>query len=260
MPLWSVNGIELYHERSGAGPPLVLLHGGLGAVETMAPLAAAFAGAREVISVDLQGHGRTADVDRPLAFERMADDVAALMRALGLAEADVFGFSLGAGVALRIAIQHPAQVRRLVAVSFPMKRDGWFPDILAAMAQMGPAAAEAMKPSPFYRHYEAVAPRPGDWPRLVTKLGDLLRQDWDWSAAVAALGMPALLVFADADSIRPQHIAEFFALLGGGLRDAGWDGAARPASRLAVLPGTTHYDIFAAPLLATVAHGFLTMV
>ena len=163
------------------------------------------------------------------------------------------GYSLGAGTALRTAIQHPNLVRRLVIVSHPVRHDGWFPESLAGFDQMGPAFAEAMKQSPLYEIYSKVAPRVEDWPVLVDKMGTMLRQDYDWSAEVAKITAPVMLVYGDADSVRPAHIAEFYALLGGGLRDANWDGSARPVTRLAILPGHTHYDIFFSPdLLAAV--------
>jgi pimeloyl-ACP methyl ester carboxylesterase len=214
------------------------------------------ASGRRVITVDLQGHGRTADVDRPLRFQTMGDDIAALIGHLGLGQggqADVMGYSLGAGTALRTAIQHPDLVRRLVIVSHPVRHDGWFPESLAGFDQMGPAFAEAMKQSPLYEIYSKVAPRVEDWPVLVDKMGTMLRQDYDWSAEVAQITAPVMLVYGDADSVRPAHIAEFYALLGGGLRDANWDGSARPVTRLAILPSHTHYDIFFSPdLLAAV--------
>src|SRR5207302_6614350 len=133
------------------------------------------------------------DIDRPLRLETMADDVAALMKHLGIAKADVMGYSLGGGVALRTAIQHPAVVRKLVLVSTAFKRDGWYPEILAGMAQMGPAAAEPIKQTLMYRSYANSAPRPEDWPVLLTTPGELLRQDYDWSKAVASMKVPRLL-------------------------------------------------------------------
>jgi len=230
------------------------------------------ASGRRVITVDLQGHGRTGDVDRPLRFQTMGDDIAALIRHLGLApsapsapsgpsapsaQADVMGYSLGAAVALRTAIQHPALVRRLAIVSHPVRHDGWFPQSLAGFDQMGPAFAEAMKQSPIYEVYARVAPRVADWPVLVDKMGAMLRQDYDWSPEVAKITAPVMLVYGDADSVRPAHIAEFYALLGGGLRDANWDGSARPVARLAILPSHTHYDIVFSPDLANAVIPFL---
>jgi len=256
MSYADVNGISLYYEEHGSGQPLILLHGGYATSETYAAILPSLAGGRRVIAVDLQGHGRTADVDRPLSFQTMGDDIAALIGHLGLgpsARADVMGYSLGAGTALRTAIQHPDLVRRLVIVSHPVRHDGWFPESLAGFDQMGPAFAEAMKQSPLYEIYSKVAPRVEDWPVLVDKMGTMLRQDYDWSAEVAQITAPVMLVYGDADSVRPAHIAEFYALLGGGLRDANWDGSARPVTRLAILPSHTHYDIFFSPdLLAAV--------
>ena len=210
-----------------------------------------------MIAVDLQGHGHTADVDRPLRPETMADDVAALIEHLGLERADVMGYSLGGLAALGTAIQHPQLVRRLVLVSIAFRRDGNHPDALAAMDAMSAEAAEMMKQSPLYAHVRAnrAAPR---------GLGEPGRQDgrarqgrYDWTDDVRQLTAPTLLVYADADSVRPDHVVEFFALLGGGLRDAGWDGAHRPVSRLAVLPGHTHYDVSTSPALAPAVIGFL---
>ncbi|MCX4470816.1 alpha/beta hydrolase [Micromonospora sp. NBC_01655] len=258
MSYADVNGVRLWYEIHGTGRPLVLLHGGYGAVEMFAPILPALAARRRVVGVDLQGHGRTADVDRPLRFESMADDVAALIRHLGLGETDVLGYSLGGGVALRLAVGHPELVRRLVVVSAPCRRQGWYPEVLAAMATQDERTGERMRGTPPHELYERIAPRPQDWPALWAKTGDLLRQEYDWSTEVAALAKPTLLVFADADSIPVRHAAEFFGLLGGGHRDAGWDGTDRPASRLAVLPGLTHYDIVSSPALPAAVIPFLT--
>ncbi|MEU8297072.1 alpha/beta fold hydrolase [Micromonospora sp. NPDC048909] len=257
MSYAEVNGLRLWYESHGDGRPLVLLHGGFGAAETFAPMLPALSERHRVIGVDLQGHGHTADADRPLRYESMADDVAALLRHLDLPAADLLGYSLGGGVALRVAIQHPALVRRLVVVSAPCRRAGWYPEVLAAMAGHDEQAGERMRGTPPYQLYTRIAPRPDDWPHLWAKSGDLLRRDYDWSAEVAALALPTLLVFADADSIPIAHVAAFFGLLGGGHRDAGWDGTGRPAARLAVLPGLTHYDIVSSPALPAAVLPFL---
>ena len=187
----------------------------------------------------------------------MADDIAALIRQLGFNSADVMGYSLGGGVALQAAIRHPALVRKLVLVSTAFRRDGWYPEVLAGMAQMGPGAAEPMKQTPMYQLYASIAPKPDDWPVLLTKLGELLRQDYDWSKDVAAIKAPTLLVVGDADGVRTAHAVEFFELLGGGLRDAGWDGSGMSNARLAILPGTTHYNIFSSPAVAAAVTPFL---
>ncbi len=253
----SVNGLTLYYEIHGAGEPLILLHGGVGAIQMFGEVLPSLAQNRQVVAVDLQAHGRTADIDRPLSFELMAGDIAALIKHLGIEEADVMGYSLGGGVALRTAIQHPEVVRKLVLVSTPFKREGWYPEILAGMGQMGPAVAELMKQTPMYQLYASIAPKPEDWPVLLTKLGELLRQDYDWSKDVAAIKAPTLLVVGDADSVRTAHAVAFFELLGGGKVDAGWDGSGMSNARLAILPATTHYTIYSSPTLAAVVAPFL---
>ena len=253
----AVNGLDLYYEVHGAGEPLILLHGGVGAIEMFGEVLPMLAEGRKVIAVDLQAHGRTADIERPMTFETMADDIAALIGHLGFEMADVMGYSLGGGVALQTGIRHPDAVRKLVVVSTPFKRDGWYPEVLAGMEQMGPEAAEPMKQTPMYGLYAGVAPRPEDWPVLLTKLGELLGRDYDWSEDVAAMEVPTMIVVGDADSVRTAHAVEFFGLLGGGKQDAGWDGSGISDARLAILPGTTHYDIFYSPALAAAVTSFL---
>jgi pimeloyl-ACP methyl ester carboxylesterase len=254
----AVNGLKLYYEIHGSGEPLIALHGGLGSTAMFSPILPALAREFRVIAVDLQAHGRTADIDRPMRLETMAEDIAALMQHLGLQQADLIGYSLGGGVALRLAIQHPKAVRKLVLISTPCKKSGWYPEIQAGMAQMSSAAAEMMKPSPIYAEYARVAPRPADWPNLLDKIGDLLKRDYDCSPEIASIQATPMLVFGDADSVVPSHVMEFYQLLGGGLRDAGWDRSGMSAARLAILPGATHYDILTSPLLAPTVEPFLT--
>ena len=252
-----VNGLNIYYEIHGTRQPLILLHGGVGAIEMFGEVLELLAAGRQVIAVDLQAHGRTADIDRPLSFESMADDISVLIEHLGLENADFVGYSLGGGVALRTAIQHPEVVRKLVLVSTPFKRDGWYPEVLAGQAQMGPEAAEPMKQTPMYQVYASVAPKPEDWPVLLTKLGQLLGQDYDWSEEVATIEAPTMIVVGDADSVRTAHAVRFFELLGGGRADAGWDGSGMSNARLAILPATTHYEIFSSPALASAVTPFL---
>jgi pimeloyl-ACP methyl ester carboxylesterase len=187
----------------------------------------------------------------------MANDIAGLMRYLGIEKADVMGYSLGGGVALRTAVQHPEVVKRLVIVSAGFRLDGWYPEIRAGMAQMSAAAAEPMKQTPMYQMYARLAPKPADWPVLLTKLGDLLRKDYDWSKDVATIKAPTLLVFGDGDAVRTAHAVQFFELLGGGKKDGGWDGSGMSNARLAILPGVTHYNMFSSPALASVVTPFL---
>ena len=253
----NINGLKLYYEVHGQGQPLILLHGGLGGISMYEPILPDLAQNRQVIGVELQAHGHTADIDRPLSFELMADDVAALITHLGLAQVDLLGYSLGGGTALQTVIRHPTLVRKAALVSTPCRRDGWYPEVLAGMAAMNAESARMMLGSPPHQAYTAAAPRPEDFPVLVDKTGQLLRQDYDWSSNVAAIKVPMLLVFGDADSIRPDHIVGMFQLLGGGKQDAGWDGSGKPNSRLAILPSTTHYDIFTSPLLAPIVTAFL---
>jgi pimeloyl-ACP methyl ester carboxylesterase len=252
-----VNGIKLYYEIHGRGRPLILLHGGLGAIEMFGPNLPALAAGRQVIAVDLQGHGRTADVDRPLRVQSMADDIAALIAHLELERPDIMGYSLGGGVALQTAIRHPDVVGRLVIVSTPFRRNGFYADILRQQTQVNAAAAEALKPTPMYQLYSSIAPRPEDWPRLLDKIGEAMKQDFDFSKEIAEIEAPTLIVAGDADIFPPAHAVEMFALLGGGQQDPGWDGSGRPSSQLAILPGLTHYNIFSAPALAETVLPFL---
>jgi len=255
--LAAVNGIKLAYQIYGSGTPLVLLHGAFGSVEMFGPNIAALAAGRSVIGVDLQSHGRTPAVDRPMRFETMADDVAALIRHFGHEQADVMGFSLGAGVALRTAIQHPSSVRKLVLVSWPFKRDGWHPEMVAGFDAMGPEIAEPMKQTPMYEVYRAIAPRVEDWPILVAQVTGLVKLDYDWTDEVRGLPMPVMIVVGDADGLPPSHAVEFFELLGGGRRDASWDRSGMTRHGLAILPRLTHYDIDVAPILATSVASFL---
>jgi pimeloyl-ACP methyl ester carboxylesterase len=252
-----VNGIELGFQVVGHGQPLILLHGGFGSVEMFGPNIELLAAGRQVIGVDLQSHGRSPAADQPMRFETMADDIAELIRGLGLERAAIMGFSLGGGVALRTAIQHPDLVERLVLVSTVFKRQGWYPEMTAGMDAMGPEAAGPLQQSPMYQAYRQVAPRVEDWPVLVRQVSEAVKVDYDWSAEIPGLSMPVMLVIGDADGLPPSHAVEFFGLLGGGQRDASWDRSGMTQHRLAILPGATHYDINVAPALSAAAIPFL---
>jgi pimeloyl-ACP methyl ester carboxylesterase len=254
-----VNGINLYYETHGAGRPLVLLHGGLGSGEMFGPILPALSERHQVITPDLQGHGRTADIDRPLDVTLMADDIAALIDHLGLDTPDVVGFSLGGGVALQTAIKYPSRVRRLVAVSANIRRAAIYPEMLAQQGQVNAAAAESLKETPMYELYQRVAPHPEDFPRLLDKAGEAMAKDFDFTEEVRGLQVPTLIVAADADMAPPSHYVEDFNLLDGGLRDGGWMNEGRPKGghALAILPGLTHYDIADSPLLPATALAFL---
>ncbi len=252
-----VNGVKLYYEVHGTGHPLILLHGGLGATSMFGANLPALAKGRQVIAVDLQGHGRTADIDRPISPELMAGDVAALIEHLKLDRPDLMGYSLGGGVAFFTALRHPELVGKLVIVSTNFKRSGVYPEMLAQQAQVGPEAMEMMKQTPMYQLYASIAPRPEDFPRLLGKLGDAMKGDFDFSKEVAGIRATTMIVAGDSDIFPPAHAVEFFGLLGGGKRDGGWDGSGRPNARLAILPGLTHYTIFNAPALAAAVIPFL---
>ncbi|HVB22113.1 MAG TPA: alpha/beta hydrolase [Ktedonobacteraceae bacterium] len=230
-----VNGLDIYYEIHGSGEPLVLLPGSFMTVEAMGEIVPQLAATRRVIGVELQGHGHTADIERPLRYELMADDIAALIRHLGLEQADIFGYSLGGGVALQTAIRHPEVVRKLVLASTIFKRNGWYPETLAGMAAI---SVEMFAGTPIHEAYLKFSPRPEAWPTLIAKIKQLLGEDYDWTKGVTALKTPTLILVGDADGLRPAHAVEFFGLLGGGQADG--DLVGLPAAQLAVLPATTH--------------------
>jgi pimeloyl-ACP methyl ester carboxylesterase len=254
-----VNGVNLYVASQGAGRPMVLLHGGLGSGEMFGPVLGLLAERHQVIAVDLQGHGRTADIDRPLDVRLMADDIGALIDHLGLEGPDLVGYSLGGWVALHTAARYPAKVGRLVAASANLRPDAIYPPMRAQQAQVNAAAAPLLTDTPMYQLYQRVAPRPGDFPRLLDKVGEAMASDFDFTSEVRGLQVPTLIVAADADMAPPSHYVEVFELLGGGLRDGGWMGEGRPKGghALAILPGLTHYNLAISPLFAAVTLAFL---
>ncbi|MCW2538509.1 MAG: alpha/beta hydrolase fold protein [Frankiales bacterium] len=254
-----VNGMNLYWESRGdGGVPLVVTHGGFGLTTMFGDLLDVLAAQRRVVAIELQGHGHTRDIDRPFSYEAFGDDIAAVIEHLELPIADVLGYSLGGGASVRSAIQHPDLVRRLVLVSTAHRRDAWFPGVRAGMDLIGSAGFAQLSQSPMFAAWKAVAPDPESFPMLMDKTGELLRQPYDWSKEISAMTIPTLLVYGDADSISPTQAAEFFALLGGGLQDAGWDGTLPTEMRMAILPGLTHYNIFSAASLGAVVGQFLT--
>ena len=204
-----VNGINLYYETLGTGHPLVLLHGGLGSGEMFGPVRSALAERHQIIVPDLQGHGRTADIDRPIDIRLMADDIAALINHLGLDKPDLVGYSLGGGVALQTAVKYPDKVGRLVVASAHIWRNAIPPEMLAQKPQVNAAAADAIKDTPMYQLYQHVAPRPEDFPRLLDKMGESMAQDFDFTEEVRSLQVPTLIVAADADMAPPSHYVDF---------------------------------------------------
>jgi len=254
-----VNGMNLYYESHGTGRPLILLHGGLGSGEMFGPIIPTLSERHRVLTVDLQGHGRTADIDRPIDVRLMAGDIAALIDHLGLERPGLVGYSLGGGVAFFTAVNHPQKVGKLVMASANIRRDAIPPEMLAQQAQVNSAAIEFMKETPMYQLYQRVAPRPEDFGRLLDKIGESMSRDFDYSEEMRSLQVPTMLVCADADMAPPSHYVEAFKLLDGGLRDGGWMGEGRPKGghALAVLPGLTHYNLGVSPFFATVVLDFL---
>jgi pimeloyl-ACP methyl ester carboxylesterase len=251
------NGVNYYYEIRGTGEPLLLLHGGLGSIEMFGPVMPILAEGRRVIAVDLHGHGRTPLGNRPIDLIDQGDDMAALLDSLGVRQADVIGYSMGGGVAFRLAVQHPGKVRRLVLVSTPFAQSGFYPEMLPMQAQVGAAMAEAMKETPMYQGYAAIAPNPAEFPRLLDRMGEFMRKPYDWRDDVKRLTIPVMLLYGDADMIRLDHVVEFYRLLGGGLKDAGWMREHMSKNRLAILPDLTHYEMFLSPRLAGTVLPFL---
>jgi len=254
----AARGVNYYYEIHGTGEPLLLLHGGLGSIGMFEPDLSALSTNRKVIAVDLYGHGRTALTDRDVSPVDMGDDMAVVLKGLGVNQADAMGYSLGGGVALRLAVQHPEVVRRLVLVSTPYAQSGFYPEMLPQQAMVSSALFDQMKDSPMYLSYKAIAPKPEDFPMLLDKMGAYMKQPFDWSEEVKKLTMPVMLIYGDADMITLDHAVSFYHLLGGGLKDAGWQRENMPKSRLAILPNVTHYEMAMSPALVATALPFLS--
>jgi len=250
----SINGLKMYYETHGIGQPLVLLHGALSGIGTsFGQVLPSLAETRQVIAVELQAHARTADIDRPLSMEQMADDTTDLLHQIGIEQADFFGYSLGAGVALQIAIQYPKRVRKLVLASVTYNTDGFHPGLMEGMESLKP---EDLAGSPFQEEYARLAPNPEHWPTLIAKVKQLDHEFHGWtSEAVRSIQAPTLIMIGDSDIVRPEHAVEMFRLLGGGVMG---DMAGLPRCQLAVLPGTTHITIMhRADWLVSMMTGFL---
>jgi pimeloyl-ACP methyl ester carboxylesterase len=254
-----VNGVEIYYAMYGKGDPLVLLHGGYGQIEMFAPVLAALAENHTVIGVDLQAHGRTLPMDRPMSFDAMATDVAELIKFLGYEKSDILGYSLGGTVALRVALDHPDVVDKLVLTSIPYAFSGWHDYNQQGMRAMTDidATVAGLKMSPLGQAYEAVAPDPNNFRKLVEKMAALMGKDYDFSSEIGNVKAPTMLVYADWDAVRTSHAAKFFELLGGGQHDANWDRSLMGQNRLAILPNASHYDILMSPLYVPAVTGFI---
>jgi pimeloyl-ACP methyl ester carboxylesterase len=238
----------------GEGEPIVVLAGGLMDISSMAQVIGPLSKHRQVIGIDLEGHGKTGLRNTPMTHERLGDDVAAVLRHLKIPKADVAGYSHGGAAALRTAIQRPEMVRNLILISTPFERDGWYPSTLQGMSAVNAKMADQMKSTPIFKNYG----KPDQFPIFLDRMGDLLRKDYDWRTDAQALKMPVLLVYADHDSVSMDHIGDFFALYGGGDRDPGFPTTKYARARLAVIPGYSHYNLGQGPDLGRVIDGFLT--
>ena len=250
-----VNGLKMYYEIHGSGQPLVLLHGAFSAIGTsFGALLPELARSRQVIGLELQAHGHTADIDRPLSLELMADDVAAAIKELGYGTADIFGYSMGSGVALRVAIRHPEVVRKLILASVTYTFSGIQPGLMEGLGNMTP---EMMHGSQWHEEYMRIAPHPEDFPKLFAKKTEMDRQTKDIPAeSIQAIQSPTLLIIGDSDLVRPEHAVEMFRLFGGGV--FGDTPAGLTDSQLAVLPGTSHVSLASkTELLIPIINSFL---
>lgn len=250
-----VNGLNMYYEIHGTGQPLVLLHGAFSAIGTsFGALLTELAQTRQVIAFELQGHGRTADIDRPLSIEQMADDVAAALRKLGYQSADILGYSMGASVALHLTIRHPDLVRKLILASVTYTLSGVHPGLMEGLGEMAP---DMMFGSPWHEEYMQIAPHPEHFATLFAKKTAMDQGIQDLPAtAIQAIAAPTLLIIGDSDLVRPEHAVEMFRLLGGGVFGDMPPGL--PASQLAILPGTSHVSlIYRADLLLPILTSFL---
>jgi pimeloyl-ACP methyl ester carboxylesterase len=251
-----IAGMQMYYEIHGEGFPTILLHGGIGASEMWGENIAALAHGRQVIAVHLQGHGKTKDIDRPLRYETLADDVAALAAHLGHTRVDLVGCSFGGGVVWRLAIQHPTIVRKLVVISEPSRKDAWFPAVVEQLDGME-AAAEQIGAMVQHGPMGQVHPDV-NFIELFRKMGDLEKQSYDWTAEVAAITSPVMLIVADGDAFDISHYVEIYGLLGGNAADPGMDNSKRVPHRLAVVPGINHYELMGTgTIVADLVHPFL---
>ena len=234
-----VNGLQMYYEVHGSGQPLVLLHGNLSTIGVdFGGIIPSLAKSRQVIAVEQQAHGHTADIDRPLTTQNWTDDTVALLRHLGIERADVFGYSSGSAVAMQIALDHPELVGKLVLASASYRNEGLHPELMENIEEVRP---EHLAGSPFEQDYARVAPNPGDWPKLIEKINEMNANLPEWTAdQVKAIAAPTMLIIGDSDIVQPEHIVEMFRLFGGGVIG---DLVGLPRARLAILPGTTHVTL-----------------
>lgn len=248
-----VNGMRMYYEVSGEGDPLIVLHGSYMNIPSMGAIIPRLAEAHRVYALELQGHGRTTDIDRPITYDNLADDVAAFMDAVGLQKADLFGYSMGAVAGLRFAILHPDKANKLILASGAYDVEGLQPAFKEFIPQMN---VEMFVNMPFAEEYKTLAANPDGFPALAEKLIALEREPIAWGAEVQAMKTPVLIITGDADWTTLEHSVALFRLLGGGIM--GDMGVPLPASRLAVLPATSHTAVITqVDLLAAFIEPFL---
>jgi pimeloyl-ACP methyl ester carboxylesterase len=245
----TVNGMTMYYEVSGRGDPLIVLHGAYMNIPSMGAIIPRLAQTHRVYALEFQGHGRTTDINRPITYPNLADDVAAFMDALRLEKADVFGYSMGAAAGLQLAIRHPQKVNKLVAASVAYDAGGWQPEFLAFIPQM---TVEMFLAMPMAAEFRKLAANPDGFPELVRKLIALEKEPMAWAEDVKRLTMPVLIISGDADVATLEHTVALFRLLGGGVM--GDMGKPLPASRLAVMPATAHTAVINQPDLL---HAFM---
>lgn len=249
-----VNGMRMYYEVHGGGEPVVLLHGAsMTITNNWAGWIGELSKTRKVIAVEMQGHGRTADVDRELSYENLADDVAALLDDLKIARADLIGYSMGGGVAMQTAIRHPDKVRKAVIISSTFRSDGMVAEGLAAIRKL---TAEDFAGSPLETEYKRLSPTPDHFPRFVRRIAAMASKGYDFGAErLQATTAPMFFIHGDADGVRLAHVAEMFRLKGGEIHG---DMQARSASRLAILPDTTHVTLMQRmPMIVEMVNDFL---
>lgn len=248
-----INGMQMYYEVSGQGEPLIVLHGAYMNIPSMGSIIPRLAQTHKVYALEFQGHGRTTDINRPITYQNLADDVAAFMAAVGVPKADVFGYSMGAIAGLQLAIRHPERVNKLVVGSGAYDLRGWQPVYTAMIPQM---TVEMIVSMPFAEDYRKLAPNPDGFPALAAKLIALEHEPMAWEAEVRAVKAPVLIISGDADVATLEHMVAMFKLLGGGVM--GDMGQPLPASRLAVLPATSHTAVIGqADLLHALIEPFL---
>jgi pimeloyl-ACP methyl ester carboxylesterase len=245
----TINGMQTYYEISGRGDPLIVLHGAYMNIPSMGAIIPELAKTHQVYALEFQGHGRTTDIDRPITYAHLADDVAAFMDAVGLKRADVFGYSMGSAAALQLAIRHPAKVKKLALASVAYDVEGWQPEFKAVIPHL---SVEMMLKTPFAKDYEKLAPDPKGFPELARKLIALEKEPMAWADDVKKLKLPVLIITSDADAATLEHSVSMFRMLGGGAM--GDMGKPLSTARLAVLPATSHTAVITQPALL---HAFI---